>query len=86
MNSRDTYKCLDCKIDTSGGTGINEYYMVQHALWYSVAHNGRGMLCIGCLEQRLGRQLIAVDFTDCPLNMEKFTDGSERLKHRMRSK
>jgi hypothetical protein len=26
-------------------------------------------LCIGCLELRIGRQLTAADFTDCPVNV-----------------
>ena len=29
--------------------------------------DGRGMLCIGCLELRLGRELNAADFKDCGL-------------------
>jgi hypothetical protein len=28
----------------------------------------QGHLCIGCLETRLGKQLQARNFTDCPLN------------------
>jgi hypothetical protein len=30
--------------------------------------NGGGMLCIECLEKRIGRRLTAADFTDAPVN------------------
>lgn len=35
------------------------------------------MLCIGCLEERLGRELNASDFIDCPVNwiMSLLNDG-----------
>ena len=41
--------------------------MVHDALWRA-AGNVRGYLCIGCLERRLGRQLVAADFTDAVVN------------------
>jgi hypothetical protein len=40
------------------------------------------MLCIGCLEERLGRRLNANDFTDAPVN-HGFTWQSERLQNRL---
>lgn len=58
------WHCADCQIDTNA---IAEYYMVHDWLWdkYGVEHE---MLCIACLEDRLGRELDKYDFTDCPLN------------------
>jgi hypothetical protein len=74
-NSR--YNCLDCKINTRS---INEYYMVHRHVW-SVANPKRhGMLCIGCLENRLCRTLTKEDFTDCLVNKRNL---SERLKNRL---
>jgi len=41
--------------------------MVQHRLWTKYGAE-TGMLCIGCLEKRMGRQLCAKDFTNYPIN------------------
>jgi len=38
-----------------------------------------GLLCIGCLERRLGRRLTPADFTDAPAN-----DPSDRDSGRSR--
>ncbi len=55
--------CLDCKISTFA---INEYYMVNHSVWDETGLGRRdGMLCIGCLETRIGRTLTQFDFLDC---------------------
>lgn len=56
--------CADCSIHTGI---IGEYYMVTHDLWhkYGVV---RGMLCLSCLESRVGRRLCASDFPDLPVN------------------
>ena len=53
---RKQFFCHDCGIDT-----INEYYMVKHKLWKK-AVGRNGMLCILCLENRLGRKLKPKDF------------------------
>jgi hypothetical protein len=41
--------------------------MVQHRLW-AAKGAGAGYLCIGCLEQRIGRKLRPSDFIKCPIN------------------
>lgn len=41
--------------------------MVRDRVW-ARAGAGRGYLCIGCLERRLGRPLTCRDFTDAPIN------------------
>lgn len=74
-------RCLDCNVDT---IAIAEYYMVSDDIWANsgVGPLGReGMLCIGCLEGRLGRRLTADDFTDAPTN--RCGRRSERLLNRM---
>jgi hypothetical protein len=54
------FRCVDCGKDTGGG----EYYMVGDDVWAAsgLAPNG-GMLCLGCLERRIGRLLTGEDFT-----------------------
>src|ERR1035437_3690254 len=69
------FKCLDCGINTSDA---NEYYMVHDDVWHA-AGMCDGMLCIGCLEARLDRELSAGDFTDCLLNCDYQTDKSAQL-------
>lgn len=59
------FLCLDCSLDTVD----SNYYMVHSQLWLSVAPD-KGMLCIPCLEKRIGRQLTKDDFTECLLNEE----------------
>jgi hypothetical protein len=45
------------------------YYMVRDDVWYSVGNKSKkGIMCLGCLADRLGRPLEAADFTDVPLN------------------
>lgn len=73
--------CLDCKVDTGK---INEYYFVQTSLWLRAVGSNKGMLCIGCLEERLGRLLVKADFTDCFINNLKWHGGrSLRLISRL---
>jgi hypothetical protein len=73
--------CLDCPVKPMD---INEYYMVHDKVWLEANPVDSGMLCISCLENRLGRQLTKMDFTDCPLNQMNLVNGSDRLKDRMK--
>lgn len=70
--------CLDCGVCTCC---TDEYYMVHDSVWERVAN--RGMLCIACLEQRLGRELNGSDFTLCPLNLQNLLTGSPLIKARI---
>ena len=74
--------CIDCKVDT---TVIGEFYMVADELWETAVSGKRQrksiMLCIGCLEERLGRQLQATDFKDVPVN--RFYRKSARFSSRL---
>jgi len=72
--------CLDCDCDTFE---IGEDYMVHGSVWDQVVSDDRGMLCIGCLETRLGRILTQADFTDVPINDGRVSSKSPRLKARL---
>lgn len=73
------FECIDCSVVT---TDIDEYYMVHDGIWMTACPKKSGMLCIGCLEERLGRTLTAADFTDAPINHGVFPQ-SERLAARL---
>lgn len=76
------FMCLDCGVDTSD---IDEYYMVHDSVWDQSGMNEHdGMLCIGCIETRLGRTLKADDFSSYPINMG-FFGRSERFLQRLES-
>jgi hypothetical protein len=72
------FMCLDCSVNTHE---ISEYYMIQFDLWESVVPSRSGMLCIGCLEERLVRALTTEDFLDAPVNYGVF-GMSERFRSR----
>jgi hypothetical protein len=76
--------CLDCKKDTYK---LREYYMVTNRTWRKANPAIAGMLCIGCLEKRLGRKLSQFkDFIWCPLNAANVFIGSARIKDRLGAK
>lgn len=67
--------CADCGNDTTPSkrghrnAGRHEWYMVHDDVWVSAgmerpSESGGGFLCIGCLEERLGRTLTPADFID----------------------
>lgn len=72
--------CVDCGTETFP----SEQYMVHDAVWPADLGPGGGMLCVGCLEARLGRQLTSADFTAAVIND---TDSyiSPRLRARLTS-
>lgn len=57
--------CYDCE-----ETNI-DYYMVQKPIWEEFGC-GVGLMCIPCLEKRMGRKLQFEDFTKCIVNDECF--------------
>lgn len=81
--SRRKFLCLDCGIDTGA---IYEHYMLIDSTWYLIHDSKIGMLCIGCLEIRLGRQLNANDFNDSYLNNTSIAPKSARLIERMNAR
>ena len=77
--------CVDCRWDTLPHRA-SEYYMVHDSVWKTAGMEpDGGCLCIGCLEERLGRMLTPDDFTDCILNDLNKSDGcaSSRLRKRL---
>lgn len=78
----DYVGCADCAICGVDTQATHEYYMVTDELWkqHGVRH---GMLCIGCLEQRMGRQLAKKDFATIRMNNPKRERVSERLADRL---
>jgi hypothetical protein len=76
---RQRLLCLDCGENT---IEIGEFYMVKDDVWAQVCEPDGGMLCIGCLEERLGRRLVPDDFKDCQLHHHGHL--SERLRSRLR--
>lgn len=59
-NRRRRWLCIGCGKNTSRA---KEHYFVHGEVWFNEARaSERGMLCIGCLEGRIGRQLTADDF------------------------
>ena len=75
------WTCKDCGVDTHE---TKEYYMLKNKVWNSCVFNSLIMLCIGCIEKRLGRKLVPEDFMDCSLNSHfDFDDKSDRLLDRM---
>ena len=81
----EDFICLDC---TACTLCLSEYYMVTDQVWLASGLGlDDGMLCIGCLEQRLGRMLHARDFTDVPINQvaDMTDDASARFLNRLRN-
>src|ERR1700733_13312125 len=78
MDKPTGYQCKDCKRCT---VLLREYYMVLDEVW-AMAFGGCAMLCIGCLEHRLGRTLTKQDFQDFPINCCVFPQ-SDRLRNRL---
>ena len=71
-------KCFDCRKAIR-----QEYYVVKDELW-DVAPEQRCQLCVGCLENRLGRELVPEDFLRCAANFGyQWGPKSDRLYSRM---
>lgn len=83
--------CDDCAIDVTPydedgrpTEGAWEWYMVHDAVWEAASRDGQParILCIGCLEQRLGRRLEPNDFANLGIN-EPGGLESDRLLDRL---
>jgi hypothetical protein len=81
MIDPDLMLCADCGFDTT----THEYYMVRNDVWAQACPLDQHdvFLCIGCLENRIGRTLTRWDFIDCPLNAHPDWPRSERLRNRL---
>lgn len=77
--SKRKWLCVDCSDDTK-----YEHYFVKNEVWFGEANMGEsGMLCIGCLEQRIGRTLTASDFTSAHINDPRRYSKTARLVDRL---
>lgn len=79
--SRKKFLCLDCSVDTGK---IHEHYFIHTQTWMRVVGSISGMLCVGCLESRLGRKLNPDDFPNVTINNVKYEAKSERLLSRIK--
>lgn len=61
------WKCNSCGKDCSKNE--KDYYMLTHKLWKKIHPKISGMLCMDCVEEKLGRKLIASDILICPLTV-----------------
>jgi hypothetical protein len=78
--SRRRWLCEDCGRDTGK---MREHYFLRPQVWTSVHPSNVGMLCVGCIEARLGRELTHVDFTDAHVNDPFLYPMSDRLRSRI---
>lgn len=88
-----TTRCADCGFGAITG---GEYYMVKDEVWEAAwagrrkpwhEVDGQQILCVGCLEARIGRTLTAFDFTGAPINDVNFGgEKSERLLDRLQAR
>lgn len=73
------HDCADCGVNT---WMLDEMYMIRPELW-NLFGAGKRMLCIGCLENRMERFLVADDFTGAPINTDLDFARSGRLQDRL---
>ena len=78
------FVCKQCGYHTLYGY---EYYMVIDEIWLAANQGSKkGMLCIGCVEDKIGRRLNQFDFTSAPINnIDLFPMKSRRLISRLTS-
>lgn len=94
----ERHLCEDCGIDTDKIGELymvhNEIWDAVKGIVYLVydqdgvcigrAGEGLGMLCVSCLETRMGRELTAADFTEAPINFPYTWGRSSRLLKRLK--
>lgn len=79
--SKRKWLCVDCNEHTK-----YEHYFVNNDVWFTQAKMPEeGMLCVGCLEARIGRMLCGRDFTGAHINNPRKNIMSDRLRSRIMS-
>lgn len=75
------WNCRDCRRNTAI---LGEYYSVNNDVWREggLAPDG-GLLCVKCLEGRLGRTLRPGDFVSCRVNEDPTRYRSDLLCSRL---
>ena len=74
------FLCLGCGAHTGE---LLEYYRLRDDVWREAHPAVKGMLCIGCVEARLKRELTHHDFEWVPLNLIATFRGSDHLRARL---
>lgn len=74
---RQDLRCMDCDVCTRC---LGEYYMVNDDVWLAANPNIDGMLCLTCLEERLGRELKKSDFKKLDMNTRGSFYKSEKYE------
>mgnify|MGYP001002757325 CR=1 FL=1 len=65
------WNCEDCGKNTDNGT---DYYMVEDDIWAKYGPDDKkDLLCISCLERRMGRPLEGLDIKLCHLTVDMNT-------------
>jgi hypothetical protein len=83
MDNYQNFDCVDCGINTLDS---KEYYMVSNSVWLETKlKTDEGMLCISCLESRIGRNLTSKDFPDLPINTQIFFPKSSLFLSRIQN-
>ena len=80
--THDCRRCLGCGLDT---VAAREYYLLHDDVWAQTGIGpSEGVLCIGCVEGHIGRRLNRWDFASAPVNDERVSTHSRRLRSRLR--
>jgi hypothetical protein len=84
-----TTQCVACGLGT---ITAGEWYMIRREVWEQAWEGRRKswhlkvlgveILCVGCLEKRIGRELAKGDFTEVPINNPDRYAMSVRLRAR----
>ena len=67
LEERLEWFCKKCNKDCLADD--KDYYMLKDDLWSTIYPEIKGMLCIGCVEELLGRKLEKDDIMICPLTV-----------------
>ena len=77
--SKLKWLCVDCQRNTQ-----YEHYFVKNEVWFAMAKMPEtGMLCVQCLEGRIGRELQPSDFTSAHINNPRKNTMSDILRSRI---
>lgn len=78
--SKSKWLCVDCSRDTT-----HEHYFVNNSVWFGEAKMPEtGMLCVQCIEGRIGRSLEPSDFTNAFINNPRKNMMSDLLRSRIK--
>lgn len=78
VSSSRKWFCVYCSADVH-----LEHCFLKQEIWNKIHNSCFGMVCLSCMEQRLGRLLNKDDFTDCYINRLNYGSKSARLVDRL---